>query len=151
MPGQIDAAWTHRFGRKIGLEDAKAEDAPMIEALLKLMQDDGADFTNTFDALSHGAPRDQFLQQEAFDTWFDSWQKRLEGEADPVAVMQATNPRIIPRNHRVEEMISAAVSGDYAPLHRLLTALSAPYTCDDIDLMRPPTQSERVPATFCGT
>ncbi|MEE4187725.1 MAG: YdiU family protein [Roseobacter sp.] len=153
MPARIDAERTARFGRKIGLAGAQAgtEDAAMTEALLKLMQDDGADFTNTFDALARGNARDQFLQRDAFDLWQAGWQKRLDREDDPQAIMQSANPRVIPRNHRVEEMIAAAVTGDFAPLHRLLSAVTAPYTTDDTDLMRPPTASEKVPATFCGT
>ena len=30
------------------------------------------------------------------------------------------NPAVIPRNHRVEAMIEAAVAGDYAPFHKLI-------------------------------
>lgn len=151
MPAQIDAAWRQRMGAKIGLEAASVEDVPLIEALLKLMQDNTADFTNTFDALARGDARDQFLDRAAFDLWREDWLKRLESENNPYEVMQTASPRVIPRNHRIEEMITAAIGGDLEPFHRLMRALGDPYQTEDLALMRPPTKDERVPATFCGT
>ena len=151
MPAQIEANWLRRFGAKIGLSNAEPADAELIEALLTLMQKDGADFTNTFDALTRGDARDQFIDGDAFKAWHDAWQARLASEPDALATMQAANPRIIPRNHRMEEMIAAAVAGDYAPFERLNAALATPYTTNDTELMRPPTQAQVVPATFCGT
>ncbi len=151
MPAQIDAAWRARFGAKLGLADPQPNDATLIEDLLTLMQDEGADFTNTFDALARADARDQFRDRGAFDVWAARWRRRLETEDDPHAVMQAATPRIIPRNHRIEEMITAAVAGDTAPFLRLMRALADPFHTDDTGLMRPPTQAQRVPATFCGT
>jgi uncharacterized protein YdiU (UPF0061 family) len=65
--------------------------------------------------------------------------------------MADANPVIIPRNHRIEEIIQAAVSGDFAPFERLNTALATPYQTTDSDLHRAPLAAEIVPATFCGT
>ena len=65
--------------------------------------------------------------------------------------MDAANPAVIPRNHRIEAMINAAVAGDMDPFHRLMTALARPYRETDADLHRAPTTQEIVPATFCGT
>ncbi|WP_299653244.1 YdiU family protein [uncultured Tateyamaria sp.] len=147
MPELLQAAWLRRFGAKIGLADATPDDQPLIEGLLSLMQTDGADFTNTFAALPTDTARDQFTDRDAFDTWHTRWQVRTP---DPT-LMAHTNPQIIPRNHRIEAMIDAAVAGDMAPFHRLMTALATPYQATDTDLHRPPTQQEIVPATFCGT
>ena len=67
--------------------------------------------------------------------------------------MKAANPVFIPRNHRVEEAIAAAVAGDYSVFERLLDVLSRPYTDqpDASDLRRPPEPAEVVQQTFCGT
>jgi uncharacterized protein YdiU (UPF0061 family) len=151
MPTQIEAAWLNRFAAKIGIAAPRAEDRDLIDGLLDLMQQDQADFTNTFDALARGDARDQFLNREALDDWHTTWQARIASEAAPNDVMRAANPRIIPRNHRIEEMIAAAVAGDYAPFHRLNTELSRPFDSEDAELRRPPTKDEVVPATFCGT
>lgn len=155
MPDQIERNWRHSFGEKIGLEAARPEDDVLIHDLLSVMAEGRADFTNTFRALAdpEGVPRDQFLDPAAFDAWAERWQARLTRETDPHARMARVNPAIIPRNHRIEQMIAAAVAGDYAPFHRLLAVLADPYTDqpEAQDLMRPPAESEIVRQTFCGT
>lgn len=151
MPAQLEAHWLQRFGAKIGLSDVSPADQPMIEELLALMQTDGADFTNTFANLDTAQAQDQFTNRTAFETWTVAWKARLAQEPDPSATMAAANPVIIPRNHRVEEMIHAAVAGDFTPFERLNTALATPYNSTDSDLHRAPLAAEIVPATFCGT
>ncbi len=153
MPEMIHAAWRRRFGRKIGLGDVRDEDEPLIVALLDAMAANRADFTNTFRALGEGGARDQFLDPGDFDAWERDWRKRLETEDDPEGVMRAANPVYIPRNHRVEQMIEAAVEGDFAPFERLLKVLGTPFAARDDarDLTRPPEPSEVVQRTFCGT
>ncbi|MEX3315272.1 YdiU family protein [Sulfitobacter sp. PS-8MA] len=151
MPDLLEAAWLRRFAAKIGISAPEAADVALINDLLALMQTDGADFTNSFRALGKEDARDQFTDREAFDAWATAWRARIEGEADPFATMQRANPAVIPRNHRIEQMIEAAVGGDMAPFERLITALATPFTETDPELQRPPTQDEIVPATFCGT
>ncbi|WP_163849523.1 protein adenylyltransferase SelO [Pseudooceanicola aestuarii] len=156
MPTAIETAWLHRFGQKIGLARAAQSDRPLIDALLGLMMRDGADFTNTFRALSGADPaaaRDQFLDRAAFDDWAGDWQARLRQEDDPAALMARVNPALIPRNHRVEAMIQAAVAGNMAPFQELSDALATPFADpgDAADLTRPPTAEEAVTRTFCGT
>ncbi|WP_420863719.1 protein adenylyltransferase SelO [Algirhabdus cladophorae] len=147
----FQAAWLARFGAKIGLTDATEDDLPMIEALLVLMAKDGADFTNAFRGLSGQAPQDQFTDQAAFGAWHEAWLARLGPFEAAKPIMDSANPAIIPRNHRIEQMITAAVEGDMAPFHRLGAALRTPFVASDGDLTRPPSDAEIVPATFCGT
>ncbi len=151
MPDQIETAWRKRFAAKIGITHVTPEDQPLIEDLLALMQADGADFTNTFRSLCKSDARDQFANRDAFEEWQGKWRARIESEPEPIAKMQSANPAIIPRNHRIEQMIQAAVAGDMAPFERLMKALATPYDETDPDLQRPPTPSQIVPATFCGT
>jgi uncharacterized protein YdiU (UPF0061 family) len=154
MAGQIKTAWTRAFGQKIGLADASAQDEPLITALLSLMAEQKADFTNTFRALATGSnPRDQFTDPTTFDTWEPTWRARLAAEPDPQALMQSVNPARIPRNHRIEQMIQAAVAGDMAPFHHLMAGLAHPYedSADFTDLTHPPLPGEEVRQTFCGT
>ncbi|WP_170338250.1 protein adenylyltransferase SelO [Ruegeria arenilitoris] len=153
MPELMQQHWLRRFRAKIGLTTEEDGDLALISDLLTRMAQNQADFTNTFRALGSDATRDQFTDPAAFDGWAEGWRARLTREADPAAVMLAANPAFIPRNHRVEQMIQAAVQGDYAPFHRLNAVLARPYDDqpDAADLRRPPTQDEVVHATFCGT
>ncbi|MEM8582575.1 MAG: YdiU family protein [Pseudomonadota bacterium] len=155
MPEQIQRNWRQMFGEKIGIAAAAEEDDTLIGDLLNLMAEGRADFTNTFRALSDpdGAPRDQFLESKAFDVWFSRWQDRMATEDTPHDRMSQVNPAFIPRNHRVEQMIAAAVAGDTAPFERLLAVLSRPFTAqpEARDLTYPPEVDEVVRQTFCGT
>ncbi len=153
MPARIEAARLDRFAAKIGLAERRPGDAALIGDLLDRMHANQADFTNTFRALSDGTARDQFADPTAFDSWETQWRARLADAPDADSVMRAANPVLIPRNHRIEEAIAAAVQGDDAPFHRLHRALSRPFADDAAyaDLRSPPTPAEAVRATFCGT
>jgi uncharacterized protein YdiU (UPF0061 family) len=153
MPDLIQRHWSEIFLRKIGISAARDGDLALVEALLTRMAEEQADFTNTFRSLAGPAPRDQFTDPTAFDSWEQDWRPRLADQPDPDGVMQAANPAIIPRNHRIEEMITQAQAGDYSLFERLVTVLRTPFADqpDAADLMRAPTASEVVAATFCGT
>ncbi len=153
MPQLLRDHWLQVFAAKIGLTNPRPEDGALIGDLLGIMTGNQADFTNTFRALGTDTARDQFTDPAAYDAWAETWRARLTNEPDPRAIMRAANPAFIPRNHRMEQMIAAAVEGDYAPFHRLGTVLARPFVDqpENADLMRPPTADEVVPATFCGT
>jgi uncharacterized protein YdiU (UPF0061 family) len=155
MPGLIRARWLARFGARIGLDDAKREDLPLITDLLGMMQASGSDFTNTFRSLSDDpdTAHEHLTDRSAFAQWRARWQARVADMQAAQALMQRSNPVFIPRNHRIEEMIQAAVSGDDRLFHRLNTVLAAPFQHlpEAEDLRRPPQPAEVVRATFCGT
>jgi uncharacterized protein YdiU (UPF0061 family) len=73
-----------------------------------------------------------FVDPAAYDSWAARWRsrlvvKRLEPNACAQA-MRAVNPAFIPRNHRVERALGAAIEyGDFSPFADLLTVLSRPY------------------------
>jgi uncharacterized protein YdiU (UPF0061 family) len=100
-----------------------------------------------------------FAEPSAFHGWAETWRRRLAKEKDVTAearasAMRLVNPAFIPRNHRVEEMIDAAVKrADFAPFETLVQVLAKPYD-DQPDfayLAEPPRPEERVRETFCGT
>jgi uncharacterized protein YdiU (UPF0061 family) len=153
MPPMIQRLWREAFAKKIGIAKPKPEDEKLVTDLMGLMGSQKVDFTNTFRALPHDTARDQFVDPAAFDVWAEEWKKRLETEDSPGSLMQSVNPSVIPRNHRIEAMISSAVQGDYAPFHKLTAALAAPYDepTSYPELTYPPQDDEKVTATFCGT
>ena len=104
------------------------------------MQDNEADFTLTFRRLCdaalspehEGSLRHLFKDAGAYDKWATNWRVRLSREAkapdDRLELMHQTNPAVIPRNHRIEQAIEAAVDQeDYGPFEKLLEVLSSPY------------------------
>lgn len=152
MPDLIRANWLKRFGAKIGLADPGPQDAALISDLLTLMHQGQADFTNTFRALTQGSARDHVLDRDGYDGWHRRWQDRLKTTSGAETLMRARNPAVIPRNHQIEAMIQAAVAGDDAPFHAALRALARPYDdATDTGWTTPPTPSQAVTATFCGT
>ncbi len=152
MPGLYEDAWLSVFGAKLGIANPVEEDRILITDLLDLIAKHGADFTNTFANLNAANARDQFINRDAFDTWAARWQPRKA--ADAATIMARANPQIIPRNHRIEEVIQAGRTGDYAPFHALLAAVTAPYaplTETTTQFARAPSKDEMVTRTFCGT
>jgi uncharacterized protein YdiU (UPF0061 family) len=157
---RFDAAWTGVLRAKLGLAEAREGNAALAFDLLERMAEGGADFTNTFRALSGARPEEAaagFAEPDALTSWLSDWRARLgsEGREEParIAGMEAVNPALIPRNHRVEEAISAALGGDLRPFRRLNAALARPFdpAPEHMDLARPPEPHEVVRATFCGT
>ena len=157
FPDAFRTAWTHVFRDKLGLQTAQESDDALAHDLLNRMAEQQADFTNTFRALGTEAARDQFLDPTVYDAWDQQWRDRLADEdstpEDRQTALHQANPALIPRTHRNEQAITAAVEGDFAPFERLHTALVTPFvlTEDTHDLTRAPTEQEIVPHTFCGT
>jgi serine/tyrosine/threonine adenylyltransferase len=152
--------------RKIGLATARDGDVTLVNDLLKLMAENQADFTLTFRALCDAAAdpgRDALVRAEltdpsAFDNWASRWRWRLGDEAEEpgaiAAAMRGVNPEFIPRNHRVEAALNAAIEReDFAPFEELLDVLSRPFESrpEFAAYTKPPLPDERVLRTFCGT
>ncbi|MEM6636054.1 MAG: YdiU family protein [Pseudomonadota bacterium] len=157
FPSLYQAAWLTLFRAKLGLQRQEADDADLVQGLLDAMAGQLADFTNTFRALSEDDADDGFENPAAFAAWNDRYLARLAREDSDVAArhqrMRKANPAIIPRNHRIEEVIQAALSDDFDPFERLIAALARPFEIaeSDRDLTQPPRPEEAVVRTFCGT
>ncbi|WP_284164360.1 protein adenylyltransferase SelO [Frigidibacter sp. SD6-1] len=153
FPAIYEAEWLRLFRAKIGISGADEGDAALIEELLAIMTAGQADFTRTFRGLATGLAAAEFADPEPFRAWARRWQGRIAGEPAPETLMCASSPAYIPRNHRMEEMIQAAVAGDHAPFHRLNAVLSRPFDDqpDAAALALAPEPDEEVRRTFCGT
>lgn len=158
FPGQFERYWLAGMRAKLGLATSEPEDSELIGALLEWMQNAEADFTNTFRDLATGQARDpQNYSAPEFQTWLSRWQTRLEREGRPSDAVQsqmlATNPAVIPRNHRVEEALAAAENQDDLTLfHRLLDVLAAPYEPrPGLEPYQEVPPDDDTYCTFCGT
>ncbi|KMY55858.1 hypothetical protein AC623_19530 [Bacillus sp. FJAT-27231] len=151
--------WLVGMRAKLGLFNEEAEDEALIKDLLSIMQENKADYTNTFRALTLGTTEEiSTCGTSKFSEWNKRWQARLdrqqESKDSSKQLMQKSNPAVIPRNHRVEEALEAAVEqGDYSVMEKLLTVLSNPYAYspEQNDYTTPPAPSNRPYRTFCGT
>ena len=150
--------WLSMMRAKLGLLGEDNDDLQLIHTLLDWMQNNNADFTNTFYDLSQKSkPVGQYYESDDFNEWYEHWQVRLQSNAQPldeaIGVMKQVNPVIIPRNHKVEQAIEAAYLGEFKTLHDLLAALEDPYSNHSSlqAYQLPPSPEERIYQTFCGT
>ena len=158
FPALFEGYWLAGMRQKLGLQTSEAEDADLIRSLLGWMQRPRADFTNTFrDLSSEGSPAGDRYQDADFRAWHSRWQDRFGRDGRPkhsaYARMRAANPAVIPRNHRVEEALSAAEEyDDLSALHRLLAALASPDEARaDLAKYQDPPADDCSYRTFCGT
>ena len=166
FPRQFESEWLAAMRAKLGLMTAHEGDAALIGELLDAMHAGAADFTLTFRRLAHAleggqvdeGPRALFADASAFDAWATRWHQRLRAEdrnpLERAQFMRDHNPARIPRNHRVEQAIRAAVDAhDIEPTVALVRALAAPYAEDPslAPFTQPASAGEQVTRTFCGT
>jgi uncharacterized protein YdiU (UPF0061 family) len=152
---RYEAHWASGMAAKLGLE---APDAALFRDLLSLLHDQRVDFTRFFRALSAhlrgGEARSLFVEPDAFDAWVARWEALLLPDRGAVAAaMDRINPVYIPRNHLVEEALTAATEGDMAPFHRLLEVVASPFD-ERAGLDRyaePAPTGSRPHVTYCGT
>ncbi len=151
---------------KLGLAELRAEDEQLVEELLALLQESGADFTLFYRHLADLACADSgsatvadlFTLPDSFAPWLERWQARLSAE-DGEALqrqqqMYRANPIFIPRNHLVEAAINAAVrDDDLDNFQQLGEVLAEPfvYRPELASYALPPQPQEVVHQTFCGT
>ncbi|WP_274362203.1 protein adenylyltransferase SelO [Paenibacillus thermotolerans] len=151
--------WLNGMRAKLGIFNEEQDDESIIEDLLSIMQTYRADYTNTFRALTFDKPEELPLYGTSeFTKWREQWKARLSRQQEPLEasgdLMRSRNPAVIPRNHRVEEALEAAVNdGDYSVMERLLQALSKPYAHmpKQAEFCAPAPVTNRPYRTFCGT
>jgi len=163
---KFSTAYQAGLRKKIGLFTTRDGDEALVQDLLDAMASNQADFTLTFRRLDEaaldtkydGAVSQLFADPNAFAEWAARWRQRTADEPQSTEerrnAMRAVNPAFIPRNHRIETIIEAAVVSDnYAPFEELLAVLAKPF--DDqpayAAYAEPPQPEQRVLQTFCGT
>jgi serine/tyrosine/threonine adenylyltransferase len=170
FPAMFAAALLQGQRAKLGLfaatpSDDKA-DAALAEDWLTLLHAQSVDFTLAWRHLADAVAGDGAVLQALFSdatalqVWLTRWRERCarDGDVAPAeraARMRLASPRIIPRNHRVEDALNTAMhDDDLAPFERLLDAVRRPF--DDDPLLAPyaepaPPEVTACFRTFCGT
>ena len=161
----FDAEQRRLHADKLGLTPESDQAVPLMEGLESQMHQGRMDMMATFDALTQYANsmsdkhREALLalttQPNELTAWLDTWQveQAANQDSERLAAMRHANPVIIPRNHRVQEVIDAAYDGDFVPFHTLLAVVTKPFdeSVEARRLAAPATENEQVLRTFCGT
>ena len=132
--------------RKLGLAECGEQDLQLMEQLQSLMHEGEVDMTLFFRGLSRLSPQELvpdrlgevFYSEEkrqAIDTGLADWLQRYAARLaqDPLSEalrqtrMLAANPRYVPRNYLVQQVIDRAEQGDAAGIAELLQVLRHPY------------------------
>ena len=162
---RFQSYWLAGMRAKIGLASEEEGDLDLIQSLLATLQQQGADFTLTFRRLAALAADEDvtdfaaaFNDPQAVAPWLERWRERLardlQTQSARAAAMRKVNPAFIPRNHRIEQAIQAAVEdADFSLFEALLKVLATPYEDQPAfaPYAEPPLPAERVLQTFCGT
>ncbi|WP_437943075.1 YdiU family protein [Sorangium sp. So ce281] len=160
------AAHARVLRAKLGLAREEEGDLALAADLLERLASNGVDYTVFFRRLCASAADPAadaqvaalFAEPGAFRDWAESWRRRLAREEVTsearASAMRLVNPAFIPRNHRIEALIQAAVlRDDFEPFETLVRVLERPYDDqpESAHLSEPPQLDERVQYTFCGT
>jgi uncharacterized protein YdiU (UPF0061 family) len=158
FPALFDQYWLDGMRAKLGLFTRERDDEALVNDLLAWMQRRSADFTNTFRLITAGR---LLAQPTDTDPEVEGWYRRLEARrvrqpqssAEADTLMRRHNPAFIPRNHKVEEALSAATgSEDPSVMARLLQVLATPYDHErDLPAFSAPSVADGPYRTFCGT
>jgi uncharacterized protein YdiU (UPF0061 family) len=166
FPSRFEAAYARVLRAKLGLVREEHGDRALADDLFARLAANDVDYTSFFrqlcaaaaDPSADAAVASLFAEPGAFHDWADAWRRRLVLEDVPpearAVAMRHANPAFIPRNHRVEEAIEAAVRrGDFQPFETLVGVLGRPYDDqpDFAHLTEPPGLEQRAYRTFCGT
>lgn len=158
FPELFRNTWLSGMRAKLGLFNEEEEDAALVHDFLACLQQAQADYTNTLRDLALETPPDSPpFRYPAFVEWRQRWQLRQSRQQEPIQasreLMDAHNPAVIPRNHRVEAALEAAGRGDYSVLETLLEVVARPYDHrpEYAAYREPPPASSQPYRTFCGT
>ncbi len=150
---RFQAAWSDEMHRKLGLAPGTPDGGDLIGELLALMHQQHIDYTSGLRRLSsivRGAD-DQVVEGD----WTGRWLAAVGGDrATRADAMDLVNPVYVPRNHIVEEALSAATNGDLAPFEQMLDVVTNPFEArSGMERYAEPAPSEVAASyqTFCGT
>ena len=124
------------------------------------MEKNSVDYTNTFcHLISEKKTNDPIYNSIEFNNWYKNWKNRIKRNNKPITdsfkLMKNYNPRVIPRNHIVEEsLIAFSENNDPKSFNELIKILSDPYNYEKNIKKKytlPNLNKDYFYETFCGT
>jgi len=154
---KYEEKWLNMMRDKLGLFGVEDKDKILILDLLTWMHQKKVDYTNTFcHLMNFEINYKENFKDRNFQNWKNRWLERLKTNNNTpekyIKLMRSVNPLVIPRNHKVEEVLNEANNNNIKPLNKLLEALKKPYSekKNMIEFQIPSYSSEKY-QTFCGT
>ncbi len=161
---RFNQQWQHTMGQKMGFMAPTDQTSSLLQRLLAAMQLNQTDFTNTFVLLTQAlATQDTLAFEKSLNRapqetaqWLSDWQRALaqtgQSDTQTLQTAQHNNPMVIPRNDRIEEVISAAHQNNFEPFEQLVHVLKTPFVQPyDDKYCQPAPKDARPYQTFCGT
>ena len=154
---KYEEKWLNMMRDKLGLFGIEDKDKFLILDLLTWMHHKKLDYTNTFCHLMNSEiEKNENFKDHDFQIWKKRWQERLKiNNNSPkkyIQLMKSVNPMVIPRNHKVEEVLNETNNDNTELLNRFLEILKNPYSDQkDIKEFQTPSFSKEKYQTFCGT
>ena len=154
---KYEEKWLNMMRDKLGLFGIDEKDKFLILDLLTWMHQKKLDYTNTFCHLMNlEIEKNENFKDRDFQNWKKRWHERLKINNNTpekyINLMKSVNPVVIPRNHKVEEVLNEANKNNIEPLNKLLEILNNPYSDQkDIKEFQIPSSSKEKYQTFCGT
>ena len=151
-----EVKWLNMMRDKLGLFGENINDRELINNLLSWMENNKADYTNTFCYLMNiRINNSEIYNDKIFINWLDVWKKRSlmnnGSKEKQLDIMLNVNPSVIPRNHKVEEALTSANDDDLKVMNKLLSVLDKPYgNQKGIEEYQSPSGNKEY-QTFCGT
>ena len=149
--------WLNMMRDKLGIFGEDQHDKKLIYDLLNWMEENKADYTNTFCYLMDvKINNSQTYINKNFINWKNKWEKRISinsnSKYNSLKLMKKTNPLVIPRNHKVEEALIAANVNNFEIMNKLLSVLEKPYEYHKyISDFQSSSLDNKKYVTFCGT
>jgi serine/tyrosine/threonine adenylyltransferase len=158
FPTQYEEKWVQMMGKKLGFNNPLEIEKQLIIDLMQWMEQNHADYTNTFLVLQQDIePASDIYSQSVFTDWQSRWASQISENGntmqDAVKMMRENNPAFIPRNYIVEKALVSATQNDFTHFNKLLDIIRDPYVAKDqyCSFQAPPEDGDINYKTFCGT
>lgn len=162
LQGLFEHRHTAKMLEKLGVvDDERPGDKDLIQKWLQYLEAEDLDYTLSFRALAplvdKNAGLGSFARTKAFQDFYQLWQRRVHQQGLQTREIQErmnrVNPVVIPRNHKIEEVIQAGLKNDFKPFRQMNEALQNPFQEQEQNssYQLAPTPEKKVRATFCGT
>ncbi|MFQ3575636.1 MAG: protein adenylyltransferase SelO family protein, partial [Cytophagales bacterium] len=158
FPAIFQNRWMKMMGKKMGFNSMGEKEQKLVVEFLELLQECKADYTNSFLFLMgfELTGIEALKSNERFLIWKEKWKNEVmdskTGELMNGDDMKKSNPKIIPRNHLVENVLNKAEMGNYEELHDILNVLNRPYgDLPEQFYTSPPKEGDLNYKTYCGT